>query len=169
MAAGNFHLTLRFVGEVDAPTAATVDSALRQVATPRIWLMLAGVGQFGGHTLWVGVERNPALLWLQNAIEGKLQGVASTAYARPYEPHIKLGHSRRRRSFRPFLTKHAGFRADPFEVEEFSLIESHLSERGAVHEHQADYLLLAAEESAASPVDHPRGGIGELASAGAPT
>ena len=176
VAPGNFHLTLRFVGEVGDSTAAGTAMALRRVAAPRFWLTLAGVGQFGGHTLWVGVEQNPALLCLQNAVENELQGVAPGADAWPYRPHVKLAHSRRRRSFRSFLRAHAGFRAGPFEVTQFSLIESHLRESGAVYEHRADYVLLAGEEPAPPRADHPapiaapgrgRTETGEPASAGA--
>jgi len=148
VAPGNFHLTLRFIGEVDDPTAAGIAAALQQVGAPRFWLTLAGVGQFGGHTLWVGVEQNPALLRLQNAVESQLREITPSADARPYRPHVKLAHSRRRRSFRPFLREHAGFCAGPFEATEFSLIESHLSKSGAVYEHRADYLLLAGEQPA---------------------
>jgi len=36
-------------------------------------LSLAGVGHFGGHTLWVGVEKNPAPISLQDRIEDRLQ------------------------------------------------------------------------------------------------
>ena len=148
VAPGNFHLTLRFIGEVDEPGAAGVAAALRQVEAPRFRLMLAGVGQFGGHTLWVGVAQNPALECLQNAVENRLQALAPAADPRPYRPHVKLAHSRRRRGFRGFLDAHAHFRAGPFEVTEFSLIESRLSESGAVYQHRADYVLPAGDAPA---------------------
>ena len=146
VAADNFHLTLRFIGEADDATAAVIAAALRQIEAPRFWLALAGVGQFGGHTLWVGVAPDPALAQLQSDIENRLQGIVPAADARPYRPHVKLAHSRRRRSFRSFLDEHAGFGAGPFEVTEFSLIESHLSESGPIYEHRADYALLASRE-----------------------
>jgi 2'-5' RNA ligase len=153
VAPGNFHLTLRFVGEVDDPTAARIAAALQRVAPPRFRLTLAGVGEFGGHSLWVGVEPNPALLQLQEAVETELQGIAPTADPRPYLPHVKLARSRRRRSFRPFLAEHAGFRAEPFEVGEFSLMESHPGNTGVIYEHRADYVLLAAEEAAPAAIN----------------
>src|SRR5579863_7821095 len=69
---GNFHLTLRFIGEVDEGTAADVDDALSRLQAKRFGLQLAGVGTFGGdklRQLWVGVEREPALSTLQSKIE----------------------------------------------------------------------------------------------------
>ena len=57
---GNFHLTLRFIGEIDEGTAADVDEALLRLKARPFSVQLAGVGVFGGEkprTLWVGVER----------------------------------------------------------------------------------------------------------------
>ena len=62
--AGNFHLTLRFIGEVDEGVAADIDEALARVKARRFTLQLAGTGVFGGgkpRALWVGVERSPEL------------------------------------------------------------------------------------------------------------
>ena len=58
---GNYHVTLRFIGEVDEGMASDIDAALAQIRAPRFALELAGVGQWGMRSLWVGVERNPAL------------------------------------------------------------------------------------------------------------
>jgi 2'-5' RNA ligase len=136
-----FHLTLRFIGAVEDPMAADIIAALLRVAAPRFALTLAGVGQFGGHTLWVGVDKSPTLMCLQCSIEGELQQIGLPVDPRPYVPHVKLAHLRRRRSLRAFLTKNAEFRVDPFEVRSFSLIESHPSASGAIYEHKADYAL----------------------------
>ena len=47
---GNFHLTLRFIGEITEDLAADVDEALvRRQGRPRFTLQLAGTGVFGGH------------------------------------------------------------------------------------------------------------------------
>src|SRR5476651_1757266 len=39
---GNFHVTLRFIGEVDEGTASDIDVALAQIVAPRFALTLAG-------------------------------------------------------------------------------------------------------------------------------
>jgi RNA 2',3'-cyclic 3'-phosphodiesterase len=143
----NFHLTLRFIGDVDDAAATAIAAALPHVEVSPFSLTLAGVGQFGGHTLWVGVEPNPALRQLQNAVENALGPIAPAVDPRPFQPHVKLAHSRRRRSFRPFLSEHTGFRAAPFEVGAFSLIESHLGQSGSVYQHRADYALRASGDS----------------------
>jgi len=150
VATGNFHLTLRFIGQVDDSTAARIAEALARIRAPPFRLTLAGAGEFGGRNLWLGVEDNPALARLQSAIETELQRIGLPADPRPYQPHVGLARSSSRRGFRRFLDKHAAFREEPFEVKTFSLIESVLRETGAVYEHRADYLLLPDEQAVAA-------------------
>src|SRR5438067_5575075 len=72
---GNFHLTLRFIGEVGEDTAADIDDALLRIRARRFTLQLAGTGVFGGdqpRTLWVGTERDPDLVRLRDKIEQAL-------------------------------------------------------------------------------------------------
>src|ERR1700761_7836197 len=69
---GNYHLTLRFIGEIDEGRAEDVDLALAQIRAPRFDLTLATVNHFGLRQLWVGVERNDALQHLHGKIESAL-------------------------------------------------------------------------------------------------
>src|ERR1700758_5256333 len=65
---GNFHLTLRFIGETGETVAADIDDALARLRARRFTLQLVGTGVFGEkpRSLWVGVERNPELATLRN-------------------------------------------------------------------------------------------------------
>src|SRR3546814_13417024 len=58
-----FHLTLRFVGEVDGRIARAVYEELDGITMPAFDLNLFGVGTFGDrrkvHTLWAGVRPSP--------------------------------------------------------------------------------------------------------------
>jgi RNA 2',3'-cyclic 3'-phosphodiesterase len=136
-----FHLTLRFIGAVDQLMATDISVALLRIEAPRFALTLAGVGHFSGHTLWLGVEEIPALMCLQGRVENELQQIRLPADGRPYVPHVKRAHLRRRRSLRAFLGGNADFRAESFEVTCFNLIESHPRASGAVYQRKADYAL----------------------------
>ncbi|HYM74321.1 MAG TPA: RNA 2',3'-cyclic phosphodiesterase [Stellaceae bacterium] len=143
---GNFHLTLRFIGEVDEGTAADVDEALLRLKARRFSVQLAGVGVFGGdklRTLWVGVERAPALATLQGKIEQALIRAGLPPEPRKFAPHVTLARLRdpRRTELQHFLAAHAQFRAAPLPVAAFSLIASYPTKSGSVYEDQADYLL----------------------------
>lgn len=144
---GNLHLTLRFVGEVDEGTASDIDEALAQIRAPRFSLALAGIGHFGNgdmpRSLWVGVEKNPALLHLHDKIETALMRLGLEPETRRYTPHVTLARLKRVAvpPLQEFLRNHALFRAEPFAVERFSLIASYPTKSGSIYEDQADYEL----------------------------
>src|ERR1700722_18118567 len=90
---GNFHLTLRFIGEVNEDTAADVDEALLRLKARPFSVQLAGVGVFGAEklgTLWVGVQREPALMTLQGKIEQALIRAGLSPELRKFAPHVTL-------------------------------------------------------------------------------
>jgi len=140
---GNYHLTLRFIGEVDEGVAGDIDAALLRIQAPPFPLTLAGVGQFGTRMLWVGVEKSQALLQLQGKVENALQRAGIPPEGRRYSPHVSL--ARLRQPMGPkvpaFVAEHALFRAPPFDVDHFSLVASYLTKNGAIYEDQADYPL----------------------------
>ncbi|MGH6968798.1 MAG: RNA 2',3'-cyclic phosphodiesterase, partial [Stellaceae bacterium] len=65
---GYYHVTLRFIGEIDEGTASDVDAALAGIRARRFALTLAGIGSFNARNLFVGVERNPDLAHLQEKV-----------------------------------------------------------------------------------------------------
>jgi len=144
---GNFHLTLRFIGETAEDVAADIDEALARLRARRFTLQLSGTGVFGGdkpRSLWVGVERCPELVALRDKVEQALIGVGLAPEPRKFSPHVTLSRLHRPAldKLAGFLAAHAQFRADPLAVEGFSLIASFQTKAGSVYEDQADYPLL---------------------------
>jgi RNA 2',3'-cyclic 3'-phosphodiesterase len=145
---GNFHLTLRFIGETGEDVAADVDDALSRLRARRFTLQLEGTGVFGGsdqpRSLWVGVERDRELIALRDKIEQALIRAGLAPEPRKYAPHVTLArlHNPPVEELSGFLAAHARFRADPLPVENFSLIASLQTKAGPVYEDQADYPLL---------------------------
>src|ERR1700747_3471200 len=69
---GNFHLTLRFIGEIGEDVAADIDDALSRLRARRFTIPIAGTGVSGcdkPHSLWAGVERCPELVGLRAKAE----------------------------------------------------------------------------------------------------
>ena len=90
---GNFHLTLRFIGEITEDVAADVDEVLSRIKAPRFALQLAGTGVFGGNkprALWVGVERHPELVRLRDKIEQALVRAGLEPEQRKFAPHEQV-------------------------------------------------------------------------------
>jgi RNA 2',3'-cyclic 3'-phosphodiesterase len=140
---GNYHLTLRFIGEVDEGTAEDIDAALAQIRARRFELVLAGVGQFGERMLWVGVDKSPALLHLRDKVESALVRQGLPPETRRYAPHVTLARLKGAAEPRlqAYLQEHALYRSAPIAVARFSLIASYLTKSGALYEDQADYPL----------------------------
>jgi len=145
---GNFHLTLRFIGEAGEDVAADIDEALSRLRARRFELQLDGAGVFGGgdkpRSLWVGVERRPELVALRDKIEQALIRTGLPPEPRKFAPHVTLArlHNPSLDELSGFLATHARFRADPLPIEGFSLIASLQTKAGPVYEDQADYPLL---------------------------
>jgi len=145
---GNFHLTLRFIGETGESLAADINEALARLRARRFTLELAGTGVFGGadkpRSLWVGVERSPELVALRDKIEQALVRSGLPPEPRKFSPHVTLARLKHPAPDRiaAFLAASAQFRAEPLEVNSFSLIASVQTKAGSVYEDQADYRLL---------------------------
>ena len=145
---GNFHLTLRFIGEIGEDVAADIDDALSRLRARRFNLQIAGTGVFGNgdkpRSLWAGVERSAELVALRDKVEQAMIRVGLPPEPRKFAPHVTLGRLRDppMDKLRDFLAAHARFRAEPLPVAGFSLVASFQTKAGSVYEDQADYPLL---------------------------
>ncbi len=147
ISAENYHLTLRFIGEIPGYRAEEADLALSALHAPGFSLTLAGVGTFekAGRpaALWVGVERNPALDHLQAKVETALQRVGFAAERRRFMPHVSLARldNPPGEKLAAFLQSHNLFRAPPVPIAHFTLFSSRLGKEQAVYTAEADYAL----------------------------
>ena len=140
--AGNYHITLRFIGEVNEALAGDIDEALARLAAPAFEITLAGVGTFGNRQLWVGVERNDALFHLRDKIESALVRVGLEPEGRRFQPHVTLARLKGNDArLEGFIAGNALYRTVPFPVRHFSLIASYQTKAGSIYEDQADYRL----------------------------
>lgn len=94
----NYHITLRFIGDVDYATARDVTDSLDLLARLEPFtLRLDHLGTFGGdkpRALYAGVETNAALLRLQAAQERVLQRLGLAPDGRKFVPHVALARLR---------------------------------------------------------------------------
>ena len=142
----NLHLTLRFIGEVDEPTASDIDAVLGSLSEPSFELTLRGVGEFGGrdpHAIWAGVAPSPALHHLVAKIESGLQRMGLEAETRKYAPHVTLARLRDTpvAKVRAFLSVNGLFDSGPFAVSSFSLFSSFQTPRGSLYRVEQTYPL----------------------------
>ena len=140
------HLTLRFVGEVERPTAEDLADALARVRSEKLELRIAGTGRFdqrNSGALWAGVEPKPPLAALAAKIERVCQSVGLPPERRAFHPHITLARwkSRRSREVHDFLDRTRGLSSEAFAADEFILFQSILSRHGAHYDEVERYPL----------------------------
>ena len=131
------HVTLRFVGEVEARTADDVAAAVGTVRAERIMARIDGVGSFG-HTLWAGVGPRDALTQLHHKVDRALAMAGVEPDRRAFAPHITLARIPKTAANAPevlrWLGFHAGLRSGEFELDRLVLYESHLGNEGPSYE-----------------------------------
>jgi len=87
--------------------------------------------------LWAGVSGDARpVATLKRAIERSLEAAAFVPDDRAFEPHLTLGRVKGpgRGDWRSFLVRHAGEHFGSFEVREFVLFESQLTQAGALYQ-----------------------------------
>lgn len=148
----NYHVTLRFIGELPAYRAEEVDHALAGLRAPGFTVQLAGVGTFekGGRigALWVGVERNKQLEHLQTKVETALQRAGLERERRRFAPHVTLARldGVPEPKVAAWVQGHNLFRSEPMAVGHFTLFSSRLGKEQAVYEPEVEYPLAAIRE-----------------------
>jgi 2'-5' RNA ligase len=150
----NFHITLRFLGEVDGRDMDYVDAALANIRAPGFLLRLAGVGHFASgnrvKAVWAGVEKEPALLHLHDKIESAVVRAGLPPDGQKYTPHVTLTWPKDPPvgKLQQYLAGHNLFRSDPFEVTHFTLYTSELGSEASVYHAERSYALTARQEPA---------------------
>lgn len=145
--AENYHLTLRFIGEVPPHRAEELDLALAGLRGRGFTLTLAGVGTFAKAgrevALWVGVERSPQLEHLQAKVETALQRAGLPAEKRRFQPHVTLARLDNAPLDRlaAWVQAHNLFRATPLDVGHFTLFSSQLGKEASVYSAEVEYEL----------------------------
>ena len=140
------HLTLRFVGEVERPTANDLAVALGSLRSDAFELRVNGIGRFdqrNGGALWAGVEPKAPVAALAAKVERICQEVGLGPERRAFHPHITLARwkGRSSRAADSFVERTRGLASAPFAVDRFILFESRLSRHGPHYEAVADYAL----------------------------
>ena len=140
------HLTLRYIGEVDAHLADELAERLGAVDQPAFDVMIEGTGFFErkgtAHTLWAGIAPSPELAKLQRRIERICVAAGLEPEHRKYYPHITLARLNQSSGpIAPFCARTAGLALGPWSVDSYILYESTLHREGSLYEPVVRYPL----------------------------
>jgi 2'-5' RNA ligase len=143
----NYHLTLRFIGDIDDTLATEIADLLDKVERPAFDLQIDGLDSFGGNKPRAVVAAVPAvtqLVELQADHERIMQRIGLQP-ERKYKPHVTLARLRdtSSRQVADFLSTRQPFRSSSFPVSRFVLYSSRASVGGGPYVIEAEYPLAA--------------------------
>jgi 2'-5' RNA ligase len=143
----NYHLTLRFIGDVDDMIAREIASMLGRIKRGGFDLYMQGLSSFGGRkprAVVATVSPAKALLEVQAEQERLMQRIGLEPEGRKFMPHVTLARLRASSSHQvaEYLAARGLFRTSLFHVSRFVLFSSRASVGGGPYVVEASYPLL---------------------------
>lgn len=124
----NYHITLRFIGDVDLSTARAVAESLDDIRRKPFTVTLGGLDAFGGdkpRAIVARVSPTPALVDLQAEQERLMRRIGIPAEPRKFTPHVTLARLRGAPGFAvAAYLGDRGFLSRSFTAERFVLFSS---------------------------------------------
>ena len=142
----DYHVTLRFIGDIDARTARDIGDALSDLRRPKESVRFEGLSWFGGakpRAIVAKVQPEAALMDLQAEQERRLRRIGIEPETRKYTPHVTL--ARLRGASQTAVASHLALRgalvADSFAAERFVLYSARPGSGGGPYVVEAAYPL----------------------------
>ncbi len=149
--AENYHVTLRFLGDVDERTANEAAQLLDGIAREPLQVSIGELDAFGGdrpRSLIAKIKPNPELLELQAEHERSVRRVGLAPESRKYTPHVTLARLRdvTPRAVADWLAMRGGAPRLDFEAKRFVLYSSRASTGGGPYVLEESFPLGTGEE-----------------------
>ncbi len=130
--AENYHITLRFLGDIDDRAANDAASVLADIRKPAFNLHFDGLASFGGRkprSVYAQVAPERALTDLQDEQERLMRRIELAPETRKFTPHVTLARLRSTSSLdvADYLSARGFFRTAPYPVTRFVLFSSRAS------------------------------------------
>lgn len=140
----NYHLTLRFIGDIDEATAGEVYSSLEKIRCAPFTVTIEGLSSFGGakpRALIAKVSPAPPLVELQAQQERLLRRIGLAPEPRKFIPHVTLARLRAVSCacVAEYLALRGYFFSRRFEAKRFVLFSSRDSVGGGPYVVEAAY------------------------------
>ena len=154
----NYHITLRFIGDIDGRTADEVVNRLDRIDRPEFQVNLTGIGSFGSkkpHSIWAGVSPSAEMNALQSEIERMCQRLGLPPDPRKFTPHVTLARLRHSRldDVVHYLSGRGDFRTSSFNIGRFVLMSSKESVGGGPYIVEEAFPLQEAWPVSSLPIN----------------
>ena len=146
---GNFHITVRFIGDVDDERMPAIKEALAAIEAPPVPIRPTGLGVLPSRrhprVLTVRIDRTDALDTLYEGVQDALASVGVDRERRSYKPHVTLARMddpapRAVHSFHSSIDQDE-LPLSNFVADRLLLYESTLTPEGAQHEIRSEFML----------------------------
>ena len=142
----DYHMTLRFIGDIDARAARDIDETLSDIRRPTAPIRFEGLSWFGGdkpRAIVARVKPEPALMDLQAEQERRLRRIGIEPETRKYTPHVTLARLRGAgpAAIASYLATRGALVADAFTAERFVLYSAREGSGGGPYVVEAGYPL----------------------------
>jgi RNA 2',3'-cyclic 3'-phosphodiesterase len=150
--AENYHITLRFIGDVDDRRADDLAEAFDRIDIAPFPVKVRGLSVFGSklpHALVANVEHDPSLDELHNTIERLCQRLSLSADPRRFQPHITLARLKNTKAEDAalYLTQRGLVVVPEFQASRFVMMSSRDSVGGGPYAIEAAYPFNAVSQS----------------------
>jgi 2'-5' RNA ligase len=144
--AGDYHVTLRFIGDVDGRAAHDIVETLGDIRRPKVFVRFEGLSWFGGdkpRAIVARVKADPALMDLQAEQERRLRRIGVEPEARKFTPHVTLARLRGvgQAAVADYLAARGALAAEAFIAERFVLFSARDGTGGGPYVVEAAYPL----------------------------
>jgi RNA 2',3'-cyclic 3'-phosphodiesterase len=144
----NYHVTLRFIGDIDGMAANEIASILPSIKRAPFEVKLQGLSSFGGkkpRAVVASVAPCRPLMELQAELERMMQRVGLDPEGRKFTPHVTLARLRdaSNRDVADYLSVRGYFPSRTFMVDRFVLFSSRASVGGGPYIVEDEYALSA--------------------------
>ena len=140
-----FHLTLKFLGDVDEDKVDKIKACLTNVHFTKFTAKISSLGIFPDEKMirvvWVGLEPKDTIIGLQQEIESNLSDLFPKDTR--FHPHLTLARVKSIKDKKDFIEKlnKLTIKEIDFSVNSFKLIKSTLTPEGSVYEDIAEFAL----------------------------
>jgi RNA 2',3'-cyclic 3'-phosphodiesterase len=142
----DYHITLRFIGDIDARMARDIADTLDDIRRPKAPIRFEELSWFGGvkpRAIVAKVKAEPALMDLQAEQERRLRRIGIEPETRKYTPHVTLARLRGagQTAVASYLAERGALVADAFTAERFVLYSAREGSGGGPYIVEAAYPL----------------------------
>ena len=142
----DYHITLRFIGDIDARTARDIGDALSDLRRPKESVRFEGLSWFGGdrpRAIVAKIKPEPALMDLQAEQERRLRRIGIEPETRKYTPHVTLARLRGagQAAIAGYLAERGALVAESFVAERFVLYSARAGSGGGPYVVEVAYPL----------------------------